>query len=390
MSATDNKKIAIVGGGPGGLTLARLLQLQGANVAVYERDSDRNARVTGSALDLHEDSGLAALEAAGLTEAFRANWRPDLDRLYLLDEQGSVLYEHDRRANGRIHRPEIERAPLRNLLLNSLAPETVQWNKKLERTSLQGQQVQLEFADGERVLADLVVGADGANSRFRALVTSIHPQYAGVTLVEGTVPDASTNAPHVVALLKGKAAMAMGARQTLGLGGKADGSLLFYAGLEAPPERASRELENAKTAEERVAWFRRYFPAWGHTWEPLFAAASSLTWRPQMVCPADQCWEAKPNVTLIGDAAHVMPPYAGEGVNMAMLDALVLSRQLSSSTDLHTAISAYEQEMFARMNGMLRETMGNTEAFYAPDAAAQIVGMFRGFARTAAAKPKGS
>src|ERR1700710_277022 len=94
MKAIDGKKIAIVGGGPGGLTLARLLQQRGAEVSVHERDQSRNARVQGSALDLHEDSGLAALEAAGLTEAFWANHRPDLDSLRLTDSDGTVLYDH--------------------------------------------------------------------------------------------------------------------------------------------------------------------------------------------------------------------------------------------------------------------------------------------------------
>ena len=69
MNVLDGKAIAIVGGGPGGLTLARLLQQGGANVTVYERDQSRSARVQGSALDLHEDSGLAALGAAGLLDA---------------------------------------------------------------------------------------------------------------------------------------------------------------------------------------------------------------------------------------------------------------------------------------------------------------------------------
>ncbi|HXP39318.1 MAG TPA: FAD-dependent monooxygenase, partial [Candidatus Acidoferrales bacterium] len=85
MSAIVGKRIAIVGGGPGGLTLARLLQQSGAQVSVYERDQSRSARVQGSALDLHESSGLAALEAAGLIDAFWANHRPDLDRLRLTD-----------------------------------------------------------------------------------------------------------------------------------------------------------------------------------------------------------------------------------------------------------------------------------------------------------------
>jgi 2-polyprenyl-6-methoxyphenol hydroxylase-like FAD-dependent oxidoreductase len=155
MSAIDGKKIAIVGGGPGGLTLARLLQQSGAQVAVYERDQSRNARFQGSALDLHEDSGLAALEAAGLREAFWANHRPDLDNLRLTDANGTVLHDHPRRMSGPGHRPEIERGPLRDLLVDSLQPGTVHWDCKLESSEVQGEQVLLRFANGQTSVADI-------------------------------------------------------------------------------------------------------------------------------------------------------------------------------------------------------------------------------------------
>src|SRR5580693_7124154 len=143
MSAVRGKKIAIIGGGPGGLTLARLLQQSDAQVSVYEREQSRNARVQGSALDLHEDSGLAALETAGLTKAFWANHRPDLDSLRLTDANGTVLYDHPRRMSGPGKRPEIERGPLRDLLVDSLHPGTVQWDCKLESSEVQGEQVLL-------------------------------------------------------------------------------------------------------------------------------------------------------------------------------------------------------------------------------------------------------
>lgn len=383
MSAIERKKIAIVGGGPGGLTLARLLQMHGADVTVYERDTDRTARVQGSALDLHEDSGLAALEAAGLTEQFWANFRPDLDQLRLTDPQGKILHDHERRISGEGKRPEIERGPLRDILLDSLEADTVHWNRKLESAEFVGNQVALQFASGERVLADMVIGADGANSRLRPLVTPIRPRYVGVSLVEGSVPAGQESAPELWRLLQGSALIALGSERTLGMGTKPDGSILFYAGLKSSEAQDKQSLETAKSAEERVAWFRANFDGWAALWEPLFFMAASLAWRPLWTCPADQHWEAKPNATLIGDAAHVMPPYAGEGVNMAMLDALVLSQQLARESDPGKAIAAYESEMFARMRHMTDDTMTNTEMFYAPDAADQVVRLFKSFSREA-------
>ena len=375
--------IAIVGGGPGGLTLARLLEMQGANVRVYERDQSRDARVQGSALDLHEHSGLAALEAAGLAEAFWANYRPDLNQLRLTDPHGTILHTHARTISGEGQRPEIERGPLRDLLLDSLKPGTVHWGRKLDSAQVVGDQVALQFAGGETVYADLAIGADGANSRLRALVTPIAPQYVGVSLVEGYVPAAEQAVPELWRLLEGSALIALGNERTLGMGTKPDGGILFYAGLKSSGSQDRQSLDEAKSPEQRVQWFRANYDGWSALWEPLFSKAASLVWRPLLVCPQDQHWEAKSNVTLIGDAAHVMPPYAGEGVNMAMLDALVLSQQLARESDIVKAIAAYEQEMFARMREMTDDTMTNTDMFYAPDAADRVVSLFRSFAHQA-------
>ena len=245
MSAIDGKKIAIVGGGPGGLTLARLLQQSGAQVSVYERDQSRNARVQGSALDLHENSGLAALEAAGLTEAFWANHRPDLDSLRLTDANGTVLHDHLRRMSGPGKRPEIERGPLRDLLLDSLQPGTVQWDCKLESSEFQGEQVLLRFANGQTSVADIAIGSDGANSRLRELVTPIRPQYVGVSLVEGLVPAAKHAIPELWDLLGGSALIALGGERTIGMGTKPDGSVLLYAGLKTDDAAARQSLEEA-------------------------------------------------------------------------------------------------------------------------------------------------
>jgi len=385
MSAVDGKKIAIIGAGPGGLTVARLLQQGGAQVMVYERDHRRSARVQGSALDLHEESGLAALEAAGLMEAFWVNHRPDLDRLRLTDARGTVLHDHARRMSGAGKRPEIERGPLRDLLLDSLQPETVQWDCKLESAVMQDEQILLRFAGGKTALADIAIGSDGANSRLRELVTPIRPEYVGVSLVEALVPAAKQTIPELWSLLGGAALMALGGERTIGMGTKPDGSVLVYAGLKTRDDSARQSLERANRPEQRVAWFHANFEGWSELWEPLFREAVSMVWRPLLTCPFDQHWDPKRNVTLIGDAAHVMPPYAGEGVNMAMLDALVLSRLLLNEKSSSSAIALYEVEMFARMRHMTADTMANTEMFYATNAPDRVVSLFRSFGRAEAA-----
>jgi 2-polyprenyl-6-methoxyphenol hydroxylase-like FAD-dependent oxidoreductase len=382
MSAVEGKKIAIIGGGPGGLTLARLLQQNGAQVIVYERDRSRSARVQGSALDLHEGSGLAALEAAGLIEAFWANHRPDLDRLRITDSSGRVLHDHPRNMSGAGKRPEIERGPLRDILLDSLQPGTVQWNYKLESAEMQGEQVLLRFAGGETAPADIVVGSDGANSRLRELVTPVRPEYVGVSLVECLVPAAKQTIPELWDLLGGSALIALGGERTIGMGTKPEGSVLIYAGLKTDGGTVRQNLEDASRPDQRVAWFRANFEGWSDLWNPLFREAVSTVWRPLLVCPPGQSWESKSNVTLIGDAAHVVPPYAGEGVNMAMLDALVLSKLLLNEESSLNAIATYEAEMFARMQHMTADTMANTEMFYATDACDRVVALFRSFGKS--------
>jgi 2-polyprenyl-6-methoxyphenol hydroxylase-like FAD-dependent oxidoreductase len=381
MSAVEGKKIAVIGGGPGGLTLARLLQQSGAQVIVYERDRSRSARVQGSALDLHEGSGLAALEAAGLIEAFWANHRPDLDRLRLTDSSGRVLHDHPRNMSGAGKRPEIERGPLRDILLDSLQLGTVQWNYKLESAEMQGEQVLLRFAGGETARADIVVGSDGANSRLRELVTPVRPEYVGVSLVECLVPAAKQTIPELWDLLGGSALIALGGERTIGMGTKPEGSVLIYAGLKTDGGTVRQNLEEASRPDQRVAWFHTNFEGWSDLWNPLFRETVSMVWRPLLVCPPDQSWESKSNVTLIGDAAHVVPPYAGEGVNMAMLDALVLSKLLLNEESSLNAIATYEAEMFARMQHMTADTMANTEMFYATDACDRVVALFRSFGK---------
>ncbi|GAB3576791.1 FAD-dependent oxidoreductase [Hymenobacter daeguensis] len=382
----QNKQIAIVGGGPGGLTLARLLQQNGASVAVYERDLSRRVRVQGATLDLHHESGLAALRAAGLLDEFRARYRPGADRLRLTDRHATVVldqHEEDQADTfgDASFRPEIDRGPLRELLLDSLQPGTVVWDRHLRAVQPAADGWQLEFHNGTTARADILIGADGANSKVRPLLTPIRPFYAGVTVVEGTVYDSAQHAPRLQALMQGGKIFAMDDSKTLIVSSKGDGSLAFYTGCKTAETWARDSGIDFSNAAEVLAWFRQEFAGWDDCWQELFASETThCVPRPQYCMPLDQTWPARPSLTLLGDAAHLMPPYAGEGVNMAMLDALELSNCLTSGQfpDVQAAIAHYEKHMRQRASAVAAETLEQTETLHSPGALAHLVGLFSG------------
>ncbi|GAB3927267.1 FAD-dependent oxidoreductase [Larkinella terrae] len=371
MNAIKKKKIAVVGGGPGGLTLARLLQLRGADVTVYERDAHKDARPKGATLDLHEESGLLALQEAGLIAAFRANYRPGADKLRIVDKTATIVFDDHANATDEATRPEIDRGPLQTILLESLQPGTVVWDSQLIALSPQNDAWQLEFKNRPSVVADLVIAADGANSKIRPYITSIKPFYSGITIVEGAIYQSKTASPRVHKLLNGGKIFAMGDEKSLIVSSKGDESLVFYTGTKTAENWSRESGIDFSNKAQVLAWFRTEFADWDEIWQELFENASTdFVPRPQYCMPFDQTWDALPNLTMLGDAAHLMPPYAGEGVNMAMLDALELSQCLTSDDfpDVQSAIAAYENRMRLRASETARQTMESTAALHAPDA----------------------
>jgi len=380
----QDKKIAIVGGGPGGLTLAKLLQLTGADVKVYERDADKNTRVQGSTLDLHDDSGLAALARAGLLDAFKNNFLPRADRKKIMNAQGEVFFsDHEDKVEedfGNPHfRPEIDRGALRKILLASLAPGTVMWNSHFISMEPQNEGWLLHFRNGAPVYADLVIAADGANSKIRPYITDIKAFYSGIIMLEGNIYDAANTAPGITALLNGGKIMAFGKEKDLLMGQKGNGEIGFYASFRAEEDWAANSGLNFSDKAQLLEWFKTNYPGWNRIWYELFEqAVTPFIPRPIYCMPLDQTWEALSNLTMLGDAAHVIPPFAGEGVNMAMRDALELSECLSSEhyPTLQGAIAAYEAGMRKRASAAAKESLDNGEIMHSENSLAAMLAFF--------------
>lgn len=377
-----NKHIAIVGGGPGGLTLARLLQMNGAQVKVYERDAGRHVRVQGATLDLHHDSGLAALRVAGLMDAFMTRYRPGADKLCITDKHAQVLLqEWESGEQGEEHfRPEIDRGPLRDLLLDSLRPETVVWDRQfLALTELPNSQIQLSFKNGTTATADLVIAADGANSKLRPYITTTKPYFVGLTIIEGAVDHAADRVPELYELMHGGKIFALDHSRTLIVASKGDGSMVFYCGFKSGENWLQYSRLDLDDMDQVIQWFDEEFAGWSELWKDLFKNANGrLIVRPQYCMPTDQPWPAKPNLTLLGDAAHLMPPYAGEGVNMAMQDALELSQQLldTDHAEIRSAIAAYEEQMRKRATEVAQVTLAQTEVMHSTNGQQAMLTMF--------------
>jgi len=384
MMLIQNKSIAIVGGGPGGLTLARLLQLKGANVNVYERDADEYVRVQGSPLDLHTESGLAALTEANLLNEFKENFLPGADRMIITDQHATVLYnDHASKQHenfGHEHfRPEIDRGALRKILLDSLVQGTVTWGSHFVGMERRGEGWVLNFKNGMNVYADMLIAADGANSKIRPYITGTKPFYSGITMLEGTVYTPKVSTPNINSLINGGKIMAFGKGENLLMGQKGNGEIGFYASFKTHESWTTNSGLDFTDNLQVLNWFVGQYSGWAAVWQELFANASApFIPRPIYCTHTDQAWEAHTNITLLGDAAHVMPPFAGEGVNMAMLDALELSRCLTSDNyyTLREAISGYEIEMRKRAAIAAKESLDNGELMHSENALSAMLEMF--------------
>jgi 2-polyprenyl-6-methoxyphenol hydroxylase-like FAD-dependent oxidoreductase len=373
---TAHHPIAVIGAGLGGLTLARVLHVGGVEAAVFESDADRHARTQGGMLDIHEESGQAALRAAGLHAEFRALIHAGGQAMRMLDKHATVLLEiSDEESSG--GRPEVDRGRLRDLLLDALPAGTVRWGSRVAAVRALGDgRHEVTLADGGVFTADLLIGADGAWSKVRPLLSDDRPAYTGVCVVEGDLWDADARHPDAAAVVGGGMLFALSDAKGFLAHRESDGSLHVYTSVRTDRSWLDGiDFGDAATVKKAVL---ERFPDWDPGLRGLVADADGpLVPRPIVALPVGMRWDRVPGVTLLGDAAHVMSPFAGEGANNAMQDAAELAQALLAHPgDTEAALAAYEEAMFPRAEAAAADSAANLALCFADDAPRGLLAQF--------------
>ena len=388
---TNNLRIAIIGAGPVSLTLANILQNHSVPFTIFE--SSPTFRTQGGSLDLHPESGQLALKEAGLWNQFMEHARPESDVMKIATLDGEVLWDEngvdkhevkeDEKYDGR---PEIDRVMLLKILAENLKSSNVQLGRKLQEvvpSTAGSSKYDLHFADGTQENGfDLVVGGDGAWSKVRNLLTDTKPDYSGISTVEFWCNDIKKN-PWLLEYIGEGSMMAFGQDCAVQAQRQGDGSLRTYASLRVPEDFLETcGIDWTDTDNARKQYVERYF---SHISDDLkrivLESPDGLFPRPLYELPVGFTWPSRSGITLIGDAAHVFTPYAGEGVNVGMKDALVLAKEIvkvcNGDTKLDEATQAYEQEMFPRAAKSAAKTMRGKINHFSENGAKEFSDMFK-------------
>lgn len=376
MNIKNVKNVGIIGGGPGGLMLGLLLQQQGFKVKIFEKAGFNVNRDRGGSLDIHEESGQLALKAAGLIDKFKSLARFEGEDTRVLDKNGKSYYEETADPNIEGGRPEIDRGELCDMISEQLNENTILYGKAFKSLEhLKNKQIEVTFDDDSNEIFDFVIGADGAFSKVRHYLSDVEVEYNGISMVELNVEDVYNQHPDLAKFNKNGKMMALGDNKAILGQVNGDGRIKVYMSYQMDYDEF--DIFKEMTKSEIKKQLMKDFVDWDRDLKKYIEyAGDDILLRRIYKLPIGFKWDNQSNLTLIGDAAHLMSPFAGEGVNMAFYDAYILAESIKEHDDLKTALKIYEDQMYEVSEQSARESQGNLEEMFSEHAAKKFGDFF--------------
>ena len=338
--AASKPRIAIVGGGISGLTLAIALRRLGRSADIFEQAPELVE--IGAGLSLFANA-LKPLQRLGVYPRLVEHAVQPTDLLYCDGTTGESLVEIPLNRDGRYERTfgipylTIHRRRVQEALLSEIDHTRLHLNHRVQALEADDDAVYLSFENGQSHEFDVVVGADGARSCVRQWITgSQDAVYSGTSAFRGVVPLSA--APSVQ---RGDAPVFwVGAGKHLLHFPIEDDAVTFFAAVDEPPTWDHAEWRLPIAAAEAASAFAGWHPA---VTELLGANPHLERWALFVTRPLER-WSRGP-VVVIGDAAHAMLPHQGQGANQAIEDAVFLADVLveADRDGIREALVAFEQ-----------------------------------------------
>jgi 2-polyprenyl-6-methoxyphenol hydroxylase-like FAD-dependent oxidoreductase len=360
--------ITVIGAGIGGLTLSTILHKYGIIASIYELETSPAVRDEGGVLDLHEKAGQRALHKAGLFDKFKTVARYEAQETRMVDKNGKVYFSDSAEHVFDEKRPEIERGSLRNMLLQSVPPDSIHWGYKvIHIEKADDKKFRITFSNKETIETQILIGADGAWSRVRQLLSIVKPVYAGVSYAEMHLNDVDKRHSAIASFIGPGSLYALSDEKVIHAQRNGSNQIRIYAYLKVPEQWATNSEITSKDTAAKIILLK-HFTGWNSLLkECITESEANLILRPLYSLPVGHKWKHAPNATLLGDAAHLMAPFSGEGVNLAMLDGAELAEAISAHPeDIEKAFLWYEQRLFSRSKIAAKKAADNLREFFSP------------------------
>ena len=352
-------RVAIIGGGIGGLTAAIALRRAGVYVQIYERAAAFGEVGAGISLTPNAVKGL---ESLGLGEFLATHANEPLDQFVLHGKTGEELMRIERRSCRDTYGAayyQMHRADLLAALIGRLGSTTCQLNKTVIAVEAHAAGVRIRFDDHRVVEADAAIAADGLRSVVRhALFDSSEPKFSGHVAWRALVPAERLDSSFV-----GRASINhVGAGRnfvTYPVRGER------YVNIVALTRSEQWAEENWSSRAERHELVRQ-FEGWSpHVLQAIAAIADDGLYRWGLFLREPLGGWVKGRVALLGDAAHPMLPYMGQGASCAIEDATILGRCFAATHNVTAALARYEASRVARGSMLQRESNAGGERLQA-------------------------